>query len=86
MIVAAMWAASVCADARAEVRARHERVLPALSDDWDWHEAPFGRASTPEHNEHRKWLDNLRKQARESAERRPVEQVELILKQAKKEK
>ena len=69
--------------------AHHERILPVPSfrtDDWDWHEAPFGRGGTPEHNEYRKWLNDLRKQARESAKRRPVEQAELILKQARKEK
>jgi sialate O-acetylesterase len=69
--------------------AHQERILPVpafRTDDWDWHDAPFGRGGTPEHSEHSKWMSNLRKQAEESAKRRPVEQAELILKQAKKEK
>jgi hypothetical protein len=64
----------------------HERILPVPSfrtDDWDWHDAPFPDRGTPEANEHRQWLNNLRKQAEESARRRPAEEAEAILKQAK---
>ena len=64
----------------------HERILPVPSfrtDDWDWRDAPFPDRGTPEANEHRQRLNNLRKQAEEWARRRPAEEAEAILKQAK---
>ena len=64
----------------------HERILPVPSfrtDDWDWRDAPFPDRGTPEANEHRGWLNNLRKQADEWVRRRPTEEAEAILKQAK---
>jgi len=67
----------------------HERILPVPSfrtDDWDWPEAPFGNRGSPESNEHRRKLNALRKQAEEWTRLRPVEEAELFLKQAKKEK
>jgi sialate O-acetylesterase len=67
----------------------HERILPAPSfrtDDWDWPEAPFPDRGTPEANEHRQRINALRKQAEESDRRRPIEEAEAILKQAKKDR
>ncbi|KPK48353.1 MAG: hypothetical protein AMK72_07155 [Planctomycetes bacterium SM23_25] len=64
----------------------HERILPVPSfrtDDWDWQDAPFPDRGTPEADEHRQWLNNLRKQAEEWARRRPTEEAEAILKQTK---
>jgi sialate O-acetylesterase len=68
--------------------AHFERILPVPSfrtDNWDWPEAPFAERGSPEENEHRRQLHEMRKQAEEWSRRRPIEQAEAFLKKAKAE-
>ncbi len=60
----------------------HERIIPIPSfrtDKWDWPEAPFESDSDEARNEHREAINNMRQQARQWAEARPLQEARLLL-------
>jgi len=61
----------------------HERIIPIPSfrtDDWDWPEAPFKAEGSDAENQHRRAIQEMRKQAVDWARVRKLQEAKEILK------